>query len=142
MVEVLNVQIQPVLIAAFIHFVITGVFFSSPIGKFWVEALNKDKRRDWFKPSQGRMGKNLATSVLVSFVQCYVLAHSLGFASCAGGVEGMIGSVWVWLGYIFATRMNQAMWQDQPWALMLVDTAGNLMSLLAAGFYLGHVKAW
>jgi hypothetical protein len=126
--------------AAVIHFVVSGIWFTSPLGKIWAQALDADKKRKWMKPEN--LPRGLLTSICCGFLQCYVLAHVLAFCAAKGVIEGMVGAGWMFIGFLFATRFNEAMWQDQPWLLVVMDLGGHLACMLASGAFLASWPAY
>jgi len=117
--------------ATIVHFVVQGAWFSSPLSKIWLEALKKDKARNWHNTDPTYLAKCLLASLVGGFLKVYVLAHMLSFTGTTTVAEAVEGGFWMWLGQIFVTRWSEFMWQNQFYGSFLVDIFGHLAANFA-----------
>ena len=113
---------------------ILGSLWYGPLfGKLWIKlsGVNPDKA------AKDKMGQLYAIAAVGSFVQAYILSHSLSFAQKYMGTSGLSSGLstgfWMWLGFVATVTLGNVLWYGQSWKLWLLTNAYYLISLLVMG---------
>lgn len=128
-----SVNYLAVLGAALSSMILGSLWYGPLFGKLWIKlsGVNPDKA------AKDKMGQLYAIAAVGSFVQAYILSHSLSFAQKYMGTSGLSSGLstgfWMWLGFVATVTLGNVLWYGQSWKLWLLTNAYYLISLLVMG---------
>ncbi len=79
-------------------------------------------------------------AMLGSLVMAYVMAH---FTQYVGAMTAELGAqlgFWAWLGFVAPVQMSEVLWGKKSWQLYGLNTAFELVSMVAMGTILATWK--
>ena len=139
--NLLNVSLWPILIAAVINMALGMAWYGPLFGKKWMSYTGfSDKDREEMQKSAG---PGYVVSLITSMILGYVI--DLLFRILASGLGGFtlfsaLGTgVLLWIGISVSTGIKPMLWEDKPKGLFLINTSFELVSILLisiAAFYL------
>lgn len=120
-----------------------------PTGKVWMRGMGWDPE-NMPPPPPGKMAVSMTLMVIGSFLMMFVFAHTNMVYEDAfrntdtGGEEGydlkimdgVMGAVFTWLGFIVPLNLNAVAFDGKPWSLFFVNAGYYLVGLLVAGILL------
>lgn len=125
-----------------------------PTGKKWVMLQGMDPK-NMPKAPGGQMAMSMVLMVIGSFLMMFVFAHDFwvyqdAFRNTATGgtadyklsvMDGVMGGVFTWLGFIVPLNLNSVAFDRKPWSLFFINAGYYLVGLVVAGIILvtvGH----
>ncbi len=103
-----NINMLAVIACAVAGLALGFVWYGPLFGKKWMEIskMNEMTEEDKAKMRNGVMKLYVTQFILTAF-EAFVLAHFLaGF----GAVTGILGSLWIWAGFVLPTVATLSMW--------------------------------
>ncbi len=132
-----DVNLLAVLVATVVFFLIGGLWYTVLFAKQWTKLSGMaEKLKE--KSDSPSAGPFIATFILL-FVLCYVLAHVLALIGVGTIGESLATGAWLWLGFVGATMLNNAIFAGRPHKLTAIDTGYYLVGILVASAIL---TAW
>lgn len=128
-----------VALAAATSFAVGGVWYSKGVfGKLWAKLAGIKMDR---QVPAGEMTGLLLTQGVLSFVTAYILAHVIflahSFYNDAWLMDALSTAFWVWLGFVFCRLLTHDMFEGRSKKLTLINTAHELVTLLAMAAVIG-----
>eukprot|EP01102_Stenamoeba_stenopodia_P004917 TRINITY_DN15420_c0_g1_i1.p1 TRINITY_DN15420_c0_g1~~TRINITY_DN15420_c0_g1_i1.p1 ORF type:complete len:151 (-),score=21.69 TRINITY_DN15420_c0_g1_i1:160-612(-) len=123
----------PVAAATVARFFLGGLWYNSPLGRAWSNALTREKggKSDWHKNTN--IGLAFLVTILTSILTSYVMVHLIHFASPKSSdplTAALKGAFWTWFGFSFTAQFHHAIWQNRPWIVVFVDCTFDLVANL------------
>jgi hypothetical protein len=131
-----------IVIAMLISIVVGFLWYApfTPTGKIWMKGMNFPPN---FKPERNKAIVGYVLMVITSFFLFFVFQHTniayrdayrldeAGYSLTL--MDGVIGAVMTWLGFIVPVQISQATWEGKRWSFFWVNSTYYLVILLAAG---------
>lgn len=125
----LNLNLWVVLAAAFVKFLLGGLWYSELLfAKSWKKLLGLKANG-----AKKGMGQAMATEFVGNLLMAFILAHAIRYAGAQGVVEGMAVGLLNWLGFIAVVQIHSVIFEKKPFKLFLINTGFQLVSLLIMG---------
>lgn len=135
----MNVEINyiAVVVAMVSSMVVGAVWYSMGIfGSTWAKLAKvdmTDKNRDLVKP--------MVTTIVVSFLTAYVLAHVTYLSNHFFGnsflQDALSTAFWVWLGFTAARFITHDAFEGRPTKLTVINIGNELVTLMVMGLIIG-----
>lgn len=136
--EVVTVNYWAVLVAGLASFVLGGLWYSPMLfGNMWMK-LGGMHEKDMEACKKKGMALSYFLTLVGSLLMAYVLAHVLEFASAATWIDGVVGGLWSWLGFIAPVTLGSVLWEMKPWRLWILNNAFYIVSLAIMGAILAY----
>ena len=124
-----DINLIAVISAALINIIIGSLWYSRfMFGNKWASLVSKNSE-DLKSITKG-VKKSYFISFVIALVTSYVLAHILRFGVAITVWEGIQISVWLWLGFVFASSINSVLFEKKPKELFLINSGFYLVSLV------------
>jgi len=123
-----------------------------PTGKAWIRLTKMDTTQ---RPPAAAMLQSMLLMVVGAILLMFVFAHNMmvyqdAYRNTASGgiaayklsfLDGLLGGVFTWLGFVVPLNLNQVAFNKKPWSLFAIDTGYLLVSLVVAGILIATVGA-
>jgi hypothetical protein len=121
-----------------------------PTGAAWVRMQGMDPK-NMPKAPGGEMAKSMVLGMLIGpLLMLFVFTHNFwvyldAFRNTATGgkagyklsiMDGIMGGVFTWLGFIVPLNLNSVAFDRKPWKLFFINTGYYLITLVVAGILL------
>lgn len=127
-----EVNYVAILVAA-VASMVFGALWYSIFTKTWVKLMGLTDAQLKEMKKKG-VAKSYFLYFLSLIVMAYVLKHVLIFADAETViVDGLLASVWMWLGFIATVTLGGVLWEGKSFKLYLFNNVHNLLSLLVMG---------
>ena len=135
-IPTVDVNFVAVLVAAIVSMIIGALWYSPLLfGKLWMRLSNITA-----KQLAAAKKKNMTAQYIGQFVLClvtaYVLTHFLAYVGATSVSDAVQLGFWIWLGFVGPVTMGMVLWMGKSFKLFLLDSAHNLVTLLAMGIVL------
>lgn len=141
-----------ILAAIVIGFVWYAKWF--PTGKAWMRYQGMDPD-SMPRPPAGAMAVSMLLMLAGTFLMMFVFTHTNGvyldaFRNPATGgqagyrlsaMDGVMGGLFTWLGFIVPLNLNQVAFERKPWGLFWINAGHYLVVLVVAGLLIATVGA-
>ncbi len=135
MVPIVNVDLITVVVAAIAAFIVGMIWYSPALfGKKWMKIMGMSEK-DMAKNKDKMMGV-MATSLVLSGIMAYVLAHILAFSQASTLADAVQGAVWVWLGFIVTTTYMGVLYEKKSMDWFIMTVGHYLFALIAMALVL------
>ena len=130
-----------ILVAGVSNMVIGGLWYGPLFGKAWATEMGwKTKTPEEMAQLKKMSPRLYAQQFIGALVMAYVFAHVLA-AFWGSGTErtvgaGLMGALWMWLGFIAVIKYGDKLWGGKSFKLFFIDAGYWLVSLLAMGVIL------
>jgi len=126
-----------VLLAAIAAFIFGGAWYGV-LGRAWLAALGKPEAAIRSGPP---MALRMAVAVAALLVMAYMLAGVMGHLGPGQVtlVNGLVAGFFLWLGFVMTALVVNYVFQNQKWALTLIDGGHWLGVLLIEGALIGGI---
>ncbi len=135
----MEINYLAVLAAAVASIIIGSVWYGGIFRKKFASIMGFDKLSP---EQQSTMKKNMGmtyfTQFLASLIMFYVLARFLNDGAVTNSGEGVIVSLWVWIGFVVPVKLGDAIWGGKM-TLFWLGAGNMLITLIASGAIIG---AW
>ncbi len=127
-----QVNVLAVVAAGVVAWLVGALWYSSLLfGKQWMKLANlKD-----VKPNPLIYLIGLLVYVLIA----YVLAHVIIAFNASTLIDGLVGGLWMWLGFVATLSLGSVLYEQKPVMLYVLNNAYNLISFLVMG---GILALW
>lgn len=130
-----QINVWAVLLATASSMVVGSIWYSQAVfGKEWMKLAN-------VKPTGEAMWKPLATTLVVSLITAYVLAHVIFLSNEFFGnsflQEAVTTSLWLWLGLTAARFITHDAFEGRRKKLTLINIGNEFTTLLVMGLIIG-----
>jgi hypothetical protein len=126
-----------------------------PTGRKWMQLQGMDPD-NMPKPPGGAMAVSMLLMLVGSFLMMFVFAHTnMAYQDAfrnedTGGSEGydlsvmdgVIGALFTWLGFIVPLNLNAVAFDRKPWSLFFINAGYYLVGLVVAGILLTTVGSF
>lgn len=136
-----NINMLAVLVSSVLSLVLGFIWYGPLFGKKYMALYGMQN----MSPEEVEMRKKGATKLyviqlLLALFEVFVLAH---FITGFGAVTGIIGSAWIWAGFVMPTVAAACMWTTDSgkvsWSKFLIQGGYQLLIFIVFGAILG---AW
>lgn len=127
----------------------------SPTGRIWMRHMGMDP--DNMPPPPAKMmAMSMTLMVIGAFLMMFVFTHNFwvyqdAYQNTATGgtaganlsvMDGVMGGVFTWLGFIVPLNLNAVAFENKPWSLFWVNAGYYLVTLVVAGILLTTVGSF
>jgi len=140
---------------SFLWLVILGFIWYAPwfpTGAAWIRSQGLDPK-NMPKMQGGKMAVSMILMLIGSFLMLFVFTHTFwvyqdAFRNTATHgtagyklkvMDGVMGGVFTWLGFIVPLNFNSVAFDNKPWKLFWVNAGYYLVGLVVAGILLTTV---
>ncbi|HTD81015.1 MAG TPA: DUF1761 domain-containing protein [Thermoplasmata archaeon] len=136
-IDLSGVNWLAVIAAGIVAWVVGAIWYAPPVfGKRWMEMMG-------VKMEPGKMpegaGKALGGGIVLALVTAFFLALFLAFMSARTWMDGAIGGILVWLGFVATHGATSIFFERRPVAWYAITQAELAVSFILMGLILG---AW
>lgn len=129
-----------VVLAALSTMVVGSVWYARGVfGDLWIKLAKLDEK----KLAQQGMVRPIVTTLIVSFVSAYVLAHvaylSNQFFHNSFLWDAMATAFWVWLGFTAARFITHDVFEGRPMRLTILNIAHEFVTFMVMGVIIGAI---
>ena len=135
----MGVEVNPwaVILATASTMVVGSVWYARPVfGNAWAKMV---KLSD--ETMKAGAAKPIITTVIVSFITAYVLAHvtylSNQFFHHSFLQDALSTAFWTWLGFTAARIVTHDAFEGRPWKLTLMNVAHEFVTFMVMGLIIG-----
>lgn len=112
--------------------VLGSIWYAKPVfGKAWMQLVGMTDE----KAKQGA-AKAMIMMVVAALVQAYVFAHVIDAFLGDTLFEGIMGGVWMWLGFVAAVTIADVFFAQRPMKLWVITSGYQLANLVVGGVIL------
>jgi len=131
-----QINVWAVLLATASSMVVGSIWYAQAVfGKEWMRLANVKT------PSSQDMWKPLATTLIVSLITAYVLAHVSFIANEYFGnsflQDAVTTSLWLWLGLTAARFITHDAFEGRRKKLTLINIGNEFVTILVMGLIIG-----
>lgn len=125
-------------VAAMASSMVVGSVWYTPsvFGKIWMKLARINP-----KSNQGSVFKPIATTLIVSTITAYVLAHvtylSNQFFQHSFLHDALTTAFWLWLGVTAARFITHDAFEGRPTALTIINIGNEFVTLMTMGLIIG-----
>jgi hypothetical protein len=133
--ELLGINLWPVLVAALATMVVGFVWYSPLLfARSWTVLMGYDPN-DKAKMDEMRKGagKSYGIAFVVSLVSAFVLAKFIAITTVNSALYGMKVGFAMWLGFVTTVQLTGVLFAKQPAKLYLINTGYQLVCYLTMG---------
>ena len=112
-----------VLVAGIASMILGAIYYGPLFGKMLAKLSKVKKKKEG-------MAQKYVMALIKTWIIAYVLAMFLDLTNITIMIEGLIMSLWLWLGFIATTTFCGVIWGAKPFKLWLVNNCFNLLSIL------------
>lgn len=132
-----EVNYLAVVLAMLSSMVVGSVWYAESVfGKQWAKLARID-----MKKNKGSVFVPIATTMVVSLITAYVLAHVTFLSNYFFGnsflQDALTTAFWMWLGFTAARFITHDAFEGRPRKLTLLNVAHELVTLLLMGLIIG-----
>lgn len=137
----MEVQINIIaVIAAMLSSMVVGSIWyaQSVFGKSWSKLAKVD-----MSDKRGNMAKPIITTIIVSLITAYVLAHIIYISNQFFGnsflQDSLMTSLWLWLGFTAARFITHDVFEGRPEKLTLLNIGNEFTTIMLMGLVIGLI---
>lgn len=134
-----QINLVAVILAAVASMVLGFVWYGPLFGKQWMK-LSGMTQKDMEGAKKKGMEKMYMLAMVGSLVMAYVMAHFSQYTGAMTAQLGMQLGFWLWLGFVAPVQMSDVLWGKKSWPLYGLNTAFELVSMMAMGVILALWK--
>jgi hypothetical protein len=131
----LKINYPAVLVAAFVHFIIGGVWYGVIFSNMFIELMH-------WTPQQLEEVANRSHTVdyLAAFaaalVLSYILAHFIQYTKARSVLSGIQTAFWLWFGFVVTTQLPTVVFEQRSFGLYLLNIGYQLVGCVLGGIIL------
>ncbi len=126
------VNFWAVLVGAISSMIIGSIWYSPKVfGKAWMALIGKSESE--METMKGKATRAYLVVFIGSLITSYVLAHFAAYTNAKTVGQGMQLGFWIWLGFVATIQTGQALFQEKPFKLLLIDAGYYLVQLMVMG---------
>lgn len=120
--------------------ILATTLFSMVLGTLWYSKAMFGKA--WMqlaglKPEDTKDGgKAIIVMIVAALVQAYVFAHVIDAFQGDTLSEGIMGGVWMWLGFVACVTITDVIFNKRPIKLWCITAGYQLVNLIVGGIIL------
>ena len=126
------VNLWHVLAAVVVMQVIGHVWYGPLFQKTWMK-LASVKKMDC---SGGKMVGIMVSSVVMSAISVYILAHFVSYAGASSFADVASLTGWLWLGFMVPIQLGKVLWEGKSVKLLILNAGYDIVALTAAAYTL------
>lgn len=137
-----EVNYLAVLVAAIVSMIL-GMVWYSPIlfGRQWSALMGVDPNdKEKMEKMKKESGLLYAATAIGSLIMAYILALFFLWIGVEDVINGMLASVFIWVGFIATVTFSNALFEKKPKALWAINGGYHLVALLFASAVLVFIK--
>ncbi|MFA6908439.1 MAG: DUF1761 domain-containing protein [Patescibacteria group bacterium] len=123
-----------VLVTGLGYMVIGGLWYGPLFQKPWMRLANVSEA-----DAKAGAGKAYVMMFIVALVSVFVLAMFVNAIGADTFDEGMLVGLLIWVGFVGTVLLNGVIFEKRPFALYVLNSGYNLVTLLVAG---GVLAIW
>jgi len=123
-----------VLVTGLGYMVIGGLWYGPLFQKPWMRLANVNEA-----DAKAGAGKAYVMMFIVALVSVFVLAMFVNAIGADTFGEGMLVGLLIWVGFVGTVLLNGVIFEKRPFALYVLNSGYNLVTLLVAG---GVLAIW
>ena len=128
-----DINYLAVFIAGLVSMIIGGLWYSPLLfGKLWTQ-LSGITEKQVAEAKKKSMTLSYVLQFIGLLVMACVVAHFIGYLALTTLSDILQLVVWSWLGYQVTLELGTVLWGNKSWSLFLLNSAHNLVSLVAMG---------
>lgn len=138
----MDVQVNwiAVVLATLGSMVVGAIWYAKPVfGEKWQKLVKLDDKK-----MQKGAAKAMGTTVVVSFITAFVLAHLTYMSSSFFGTSFMSAALttafWVWLGFTASRMITHDAFEQRDTKLTILNIAHELVTLLVMAVVIGWLQ--
>lgn len=123
------------LVASLASFVIGMLWYGPLFGKRWMKEMGISEKSAKKSGKEGcvSMQQALAGNFVATLVMAYVLSMFLGFTQATTAYAGAVVGLWLWLGFVATTAINESLFGGKSLTLYVINSLNVLVSMLTMG---------
>jgi hypothetical protein len=126
---VVGINFWAVLVAAFVNFVLGGLWYSPLLFvKPWLAMSGVSK--EVFDAS---IAKGIVVEAISSLVMAFVLAMAIPAVGAVGLATGLLIGFLLWLGFVATVLLGQITHEHKPFGYFAINAGYRLVAMLAMG---------
>lgn len=120
-----NINFVVVLIASVVGVILGAAWFSPYLfGKMWIKGMNLTSE------SSKKMWLSYSVTFVLTFISAYILAVLFNSLVVTGGIGSvLLVPLLLWLAFTVPIAMNDYLWGNKPFTLILVGSGYTLVAL-------------
>ncbi len=137
----MNVEVNYLaVVAAMLSTMVVGaIWYAKPVfGKEWMKLVGMTDN----KASKGA-GKAMATTLVVSLISAYVLAHvaflSNQYFQNSFLMDSLTSAFWIWLGFVAARFITHDAFEQRPTKLTVLTISNEFVTFMVMGLVIGLI---
>lgn len=129
----IDINYLAVFLAAVVSMIIGALWYSPLLfSKLWMQ-LSGITEKQIAEAKKKSMTVSYILQFVAFLVMACVVAHFIGYLALTTLSEILQLVFWSWLGYQATLELGTVLWAGKPWGLYLLNSAHNLVSLVAMG---------
>ncbi len=136
-----QINMLAIVLATLSSMVVGSIWYARGVfGNTWIKLAKIDMTKDG-----GNVWKAITTSVVVSLITAYVLAHvaylSNHFFQNSFLQDSLTTAFWVWLGFVAARFITHDAFEGRPNKLTVLNISHEFVTIMAMGLIIGLLGA-
>jgi hypothetical protein len=136
----LTVNWMAVAAATVASFLIGMLWYGPIFGKKWMSLMGYTKKT--MKSMKMTPMESMSIGVVGMAISAFVLAHIVALVKIVYPAypalnAGLFAAGLIWVGFAMTSELGSVTWENRPWALFILNSAHNLISLLVMGAIIG-----
>lgn len=131
-----SINYPAVAVSAVAKFILGAIWYSVLFGAQWMRLTGVTEEM----AAQSNMAMVFISSLMLYFVQAYVLAHFVHYANATNAKGGLQTGFWIWLGFVATLLMQGVLYERRPMELWAINAGYELLSLVLMGVILATWK--
>lgn len=134
-----QINIIAVIAAMLSSMVVGSIWYAQAVfGKPWSKLAKVD-----MSDKRGNMAKPLITTLIVSFITAYVLAHLAYVSNQFFGnsllQDSLMTAFWAWIGFTAARFVTHDAFEGRPDKLTLINVSNEFVTIMVMGLIIGLI---
>lgn len=134
-----EINLLAVFLAMLSSMVVGSIWYAQSVfGKSWAKLAKVD-----MSDKRGNMAKPIITTIIVSLITAYVLAHIIYITNQFFGnsflQDSLMTSLWLWLGFTAARFITHDVFEGRPEKLTLLNIGNEFTTIMLMGLVIGLI---
>jgi hypothetical protein len=128
-----HINYWAVLVCGVASMVLGFIWYGPLFGKAWMKSIGINPHtisKEQIKKMQSEARPGYIAMFVGSLVMAFILKHFLTYAGAKSIGGGLVGALWIWLGFIATTGLGAKFFEKKPWAYYLINRGYDLVNLL------------
>jgi len=135
----MKINYPAVLVAAIVHFIIGGLWYSVIFGNKFIEISGWTPAQVEKIASESHWSQ-YAVAFATSLILVYILAHFVQYTGAKNVAGGMQTAFWLWLGFVATTQLATVIFEQRKLGWYLLNVGYQLVAGLICGAILAAWK--